>query len=168
MAITVAEVDQLLATPKIVVREMAWVQRLSKHDPQWYEFVSALNMNGVVQEGLQLRCLWKSRVSSSPPKFNFAVFVDADRVYAIDVGPHSRHKNDKAGRGRTYWQQRIDGHQEHLWSSEGYGYAEPLTLNEMDDIVTAWAVFSARAKISLSGNFVHPDVSIRGGQGKLL
>lgn len=167
VGVTVSEVEEILRVCKIAIRPMAWAPRLSQREPHWYEFVSGLEQRGEVPEGLELRCQWKNSIQSAPAKFNFAVFWKTHRVYAIDVDPLGRHKNNKAGRGRPYWGQRIGGFQEHLWSDDGYGYAEPLHEQGLEDIVTAWALFGERAKVSLTGSFVHPDVSIQRGQRML-
>jgi hypothetical protein len=55
------------------------------------------------------------------------LFIESYRVYAIDVDPSGRHRN-KLGwaPGHHYENQNISGIHEHLWTAQGYGYAEPL------------------------------------------
>lgn len=169
LGITVDYVDRLLQTQKTVVRPMSWTRKLSNHDPGWFQFESAIALNdgaAEIPENLRIICTWRPHNGDKPATFRFGLFVGASRVYAIDVGPLDQHKNNKSGRGRPMWMKFVGGIHEHLWSDDGdgYGYAEKIELNGIEDIESAWSIFLSKAGLNNSHKFSHPDKAIQSGQ----
>ncbi len=152
--ISIASATDILKRPKTMAA-MTWVRKLNRESGAWLEFVSAVHFeDDVLQspEGLLVRGQWKPSVGVKPSIFVFGLHVGNDRIYAIDVKPSGLHKNS-VGIGRALFRQTISGIHEHTWSSEGYGYAEPL---ELVGVAAAWKLFSEKASIS-GETFFHPD-----------
>lgn len=154
---TVAEVDGILGTPKRLVRTMHWAPRPGREESGWRLFVSALEdiNSGIVLPGALLRAQWRRGTLPFPEKFNFALVLAEQRVYAWDVDRLERHNNE-VGRGLPFFGKRIDGSQEHIWTEDGYGYCEPLRLGD-EEIEAVWPVFCKRVKIVENFTFVDPD-----------
>lgn len=158
--LTVAEVQEVLARPKLLAAEMAWTMRRGKLTFAWIEaripvqFTDEPEISGE----LYVMCQWKKKGNVAPEQWKYALFCRDERVYAIDVQPAGRHTNDKAGKGRPLYLERIGGIHEHTWSKEGYGYAEPINV-PLDQPEVIWRMFLHRANISLDGDgeFFHPD-----------
>lgn len=99
-----------------------------------------------------------------PECWLFGLLYRSQRIYAIDVQPLTKHKNN-VGSGRPLHRKLISGVHEHTWSSEGYGYAEPFVVEPLEGRV-AWKSFLVGAGIT-SVPFVHPDKAINDGQQEL-
>jgi len=165
--ITVADAKKVITRAKQLVAPMGWAKKLNHAEPVWYEYRSALEFvddPSETPEGLMIVCLWKRKDGPKPENWNFGLLYGGGRIYALDVQPLTHHTN-KIGRGRPFFKQRIRGNHEHIWSEEGYGYTEPLTLPTVDG-PTAWKEFLARAGIA-DAPFVHPDKAINDGQQEL-
>jgi hypothetical protein len=146
---------------------MSWRRKLSKGS-QWVEYTTALeNDAGVALTNVLLRAQWQPSVGARPEAFNFAVFIGSERVYAIDVAPLGKHKNNKGGRDRPKFDQHISGVHEHTWSDDGDGYAEDIDVPNITDLQTAWSEFLRRANIEYTHEFVHADPARAGGQDVL-
>lgn len=163
--LTVAEVNAVIARPKILVATMAWVKKLNREQTSWREFLSAVQFmddQTEAPEQLLVRCSWRPKVGVMPESWTFALWLQGERVYATDFQPMVNHRN-KVGVGRPYYNKVVRGMHEHTWSGEGYGYVEPLSLAAVPPGVEAWKMFTQRAGIVGSG-FVHPDKAVNAGQ----
>lgn len=149
------DIDAFVTAAKMAVAAMNWREKLSKKDPQWWEYVSALEVNGVVLEDAELRIQWRSAKGASSDKYNCGLIFRGLRVYAVDFDPDGQHTN-KVGKGRPWYRKRFGpGTHEHTWSNDGEGYAEPIVPN-FDSLQSLFEYFSQRAKLSLPGGFVLP------------
>ncbi len=158
--LSVAFSEEIIARPKIMVAAMSWVKKLGRDQGNWLEFTSALQYASdtlETPEGLLVRGQWRPTVGARPANYGFNFFIGVDRVYAIDVQPAARHKNT-FGVGRPLHGQLISGTHEHTWSSDGHGYAEPVTVL---DIEGAWGMFAKRANI-IGAEFVLPEDARQG------
>lgn len=162
------DVASLLKLPKILVNPMRWRPRLSKQNPQWLEFASAVEANGEVLEAINVRFQWRPQIGVQLEKFNVAIFMESCRVYAIDIDPSGRHKN-KLGwaPGRDYESKIISGIHEHLWTEYGYGYAKPLVEQTGWTPERLWVYFCNHIALSYDV-FVAPDARGKIGQQSLL
>jgi len=154
---TVAEVDALIGTPKRLVRTMRWAARPGREEIGWRLFESAIEDKGlgIVLPGALLRAQWRRGTFPYPEKYSLGLFLAEQRVYAWDVDRLGRHNND-VGQGRSYFRQRISGPHEHIWTEDGYGYCEPLQLDD-EDIDAAWPLFCKRVNIVDNAAFGDPD-----------
>lgn len=133
---------------------MNWRERLSKKDPQWWEYVSAVEVNGVVLEDAEFRAQWRPSNGAAQEKYNCAFLFHGLRVYAVDFEPDGQHTN-KAGKGRPYYGQRIGpGTHEHSWSDDGEGYAEPM--NDFANLAALFDYFCEKSKLDVASGYVSP------------
>ena len=169
MAISVAYVNDLLRDDKTVISRMSWAKKLFSSDPGWYQYTSAVRLGDEIPEGFKIICQWRPAVGAKPQVINLGLYLSGQRIYAIDVQPADKHKNNGAGRGRPYYKQLISGIHEHLWSDDPpyQGYAEPLQEKNIEQIETAWQIFLLRANLNYPFEFIHPDRAINQGQGEL-
>lgn len=162
------EIDALRKLPKKLVSPMRWRPKLSNHEPQWLEFRSAVESNYEVLEGVKVLFQWRPSVGVQSEKFNVGLFTEGHRVYAIDIDPDGKHRNKPGyALGRTYENQQISGIHEHLWTVDGYGYAEPLTEQTGWTPEQLWFYFCERIAL-IPGLFVAPDARGKIGQRSLL
>lgn len=163
--VTVAEVNEVIEREKLMVASMAWSKKPNRETNEWREFFSALEFADdptQTPEQLYIRCAWRQQIGYVPEVWQFALWYQGFRVFAIDFQPMSRHKNSK-GKGRPFHGQVIQGTHIHTWSDDGPGYAEPLNLLSHPEGSEAWSKFVNGAGI-INSKFVHPDKDIDAGQ----
>ncbi len=150
-------VAALIQRPKMLVSPMRWRPRLSRHEPQWLEFATAVEADGEVLEGVKVRFQWRPDVEVQPEKFNVSLFMADSRVYALDVDSAGRHLN-KLGLapGHPYENKRISGVHAHIWTMNGYGYAEPLAQQMGYTPELLWIEFCRQIAIT-PGVYIAPD-----------
>jgi hypothetical protein len=148
----------------LVADSLPWVAKVGGSEAEWLECKVALRYVDDYEfpEELMIVCQWRKQVGSARQQWCFGLYYQGERIYALDVQPFSLHANYRAGKGRPYFNQEIEGSHEHTWSNEGYGYAEPISLKE-DAPDIAWRIFLKRAGI-LAADFDDPS----GGQYNLL
>jgi hypothetical protein len=154
--VTLAEAEEVLAREKALHADMHWSTAKGRMKFQWYQsrIILLYSDDVAIPEGLYVQCQWYRRMKSIPERWNFSLFFDDERIYGIDVQPSSPHRNN-VGKGRPLYKQMIAGTHEHMWSQEGYGYAEPLNVpTDQPEII--WKMFLKRANIA-PGEFFHPD-----------
>lgn len=140
---------------KSTVAPMVWREKLTKKDPQWYEYISAVEVDGLVPEDVQFIVQWKPSVGAAADKYNCALFYHHDRVFAVDFEPDGQHTN-KVGKGRPLYGQRFGpGTHEHTWSEDGYGYAEPIAPDFLD-FAALFNYFCRKANLNVGGGFKSP------------
>lgn len=165
--LTVTEAQKIVAKAKRLVVPLEWSKKLNHTEPAWHQYRSALEFVDdptETPEGLLIVCQWKRREGPKPENWTFGLIYGADRIYAIDAQPLSRHTNT-VGTGRPLFRQLIQGTHEHTWSDEGYGYVEPFSVASLDGQLL-WSEFLKRAGIE-TAPFVHPDKAINDGQQEL-
>lgn len=156
MGVTLAEANEVMAREKVLNADLRWTTNKGKMQFQWFQSRTILLYSDevAVPEDLYVHCQWFRRVKSIPERWNFSLFFEGERIYAIDVQPMSPHPN-KVGKGRLLHKQTISGTHEHTWSQEGYGYAEPISV-PLDRPEIMWKMFLKRANIA-PRDFYHPD-----------
>ena len=152
---TKAEIDAFLAAVKNVVAPMNWREKLMKKNPQWWEYVSAVEIDGGVVEDVQLIVQWRPGVGAAGDKYNCGLLYRSERVYAIDFDPDGRHTN-KVGKGRALYRKQLGpGTHEHTWSEDGYGYAEPIRP-DFSDFSALFNYFCQKANLNVESGFKSP------------
>lgn len=152
---TRAEIEAFMATSKIAVASMSWREKLTKSDPQWWEYVSAIEIDGVVAEDVQFVVQWRPGAGAAGDKYNCGLLYRSDRVYAVDFDMDGQHTN-KVGKGRTLYKKQIGpGTHEHTWSEDGYGYAEPI-LPDFPDLSALFDYFCQKANLNVRSGFRSP------------
>lgn len=152
---TRAEIEAFMAAQKSAVAPMNWREKLMKKDPQWWEYVSAVEIDGVVIEDVQLIVQWRLSVGAAGNKYNCGLLYRSDRVYAVDFDPDGQHTN-KVGKGRPLYRKRIGpGTHEHTWSEDGYGYAEPISP-DFSDFSALFDYFCQKANLNVRSGFKSP------------
>ena len=89
-----------------------------------------------------------------PEQYTATLLVGRHRVIGFDTNdkPHT----NKIGLGLPYYGQKIYARtHHHIWTSEGYGYAEPID-QPYPDYETMLSDFLIRANINLVDGFQHP------------
>lgn len=134
MQITEIEVQTILQTKKIAVREMKWQAKQGGYNPTRYEFHTAIQIHNEVREDLFFRAQYRGSYHhnvkgvSVPKDENISVglYVANHRIFAYDYDttPHT----NRIGMGKPYYLHTISGLHKHIWTAEGYGYAEPFSL----------------------------------------
>lgn len=155
--VTLAESQSVIDRYKILATDMAWTSKRGKKEWGWLSARLSLQFADefAVSDEVWVVCQWRDKNKNIPEHWTFSLFYNDERIYAIDIQPTGIHENNKAGRGRPYWGQEIDGIHEHLYDDGGYGYAEPIAVPaDRPDIV--WSMFLSRANIE-KGQFFHPD-----------
>lgn len=167
------EVLTLLAIPnKIVVRQCSWTVESGGHTPPWKVFESAIEVNGVIQEGLRFRARYRPPKTIQKGKaevelkesLSVALFSKVTlRIAAIDTTQNQLHIN-RVGKGRRYYEQTIntDTHR-HIWVGE-YGYVEPITP-PIYGIEELFNTFAKQCNLNYTGRIPDPRI---GEQGTLL
>ena len=98
-----------------------------------------------------------------PEQFTAGLLVGRHRILALDTNdkPHT----NRRGVGLPYYGQKITARTHiHIWTSEGYGYAEPIEPSYLD-YESLIKDFLVRANINLLGGFQHP---LKNQTGQLL
>lgn len=165
-------VQAILDTPKGLARPLAWSLKDGNKAPPSYEYYSAVNIEtGEYMEGVAIRSGWReSPVPGIPPKYDFAIFYEIQhRIYAVDFHANTGHLNKKTHDGLLHSGKKIGIHHEHLWTSSGYGYAEPLDIGFVDKGIEAhWNYFCEKASIVENHAFTPPEYDLLTGQGRLI
>lgn len=145
-----------MAAAKKSVAPMNWREKLTKKNPQWWEYVSAVEIDGVVVEDVQFIVQWRpSAGATSGDKYNCGLIYNGERIYAIDFDLDGQHTN-KVGKGRALYRKRIgSGTHEHTWSEDGYGYAEPISP-DFTDLSTLFDYFCQKANLNVERGFKSP------------
>ena len=170
--VTEEEVQTLLAMPgKLVVRPFMWSIESSGHVPKTSIFESAVQASKEVLEGVVVRARFRGpklieRGLGSftiPESFACALFVENDRVAALDTNPQQSHSN-RVGVGRPFYGKTLlNSTHRHVWVGE-YGYAEPVEPPLMD-VVELLKRFAVECNLTFQGNIEHP---LKGETGTLL
>ncbi|GAA4400460.1 hypothetical protein [Quisquiliibacterium transsilvanicum] len=138
-----------LAASKQAVRRLEWVRRPSEREAQWYEAVSPVAVNGVIQEATTLRIQWRPPTGSRLEMYNAGLLFLGKRIYAVDYDPDKTHKN-KCGIGRPYFGKKIGpGTHVHTPSQDGTGYAEPM--DDFGALERLFHYFVTSARIDVPG-----------------
>lgn len=152
---TKAEIDAFFLAEKRAVAPMNWREKPMKKDPQWWEYVSGVEIEGVVVEDVQFIVQWRLGVGAAGDKYNCGLLYESERIYAVDFDPDGQHTN-KVGKGRALYRQRIGpGTHEHTWSEDGYGYAEPIAP-DFPDLSALFDYFCQRANLTVGSGFKSP------------
>lgn len=152
---TKAEIDAFMAAAKTAAVPVNWREKLAKKDPQWWEYVSAVEVGGVVVEDVQFIAQWRPGAGAAGDKYNCGLIFQGARVYAVDFDPDGQHSN-KVGKGRPLFGKRIGpGTHEHSWSEDGYGYAEPITP-DFPDFAALFRYFCRAVNLNVEGGFKPP------------
>lgn len=152
---TKAEIDVFMTAKKNTMVVMDWREKLTKKDPQWWEFVSAVRVDGVVVEDVQFIAQWRPGMGAASDKYNCALLYRSDRVYAVDFDLDGQHTN-KVGKGRALYRKQLGpGTHEHTWSEDGYGYAEPIWPDfcRFSDL---FDYFCQKANLTVENGFKQP------------
>lgn len=160
MTIPDSEVEAILARPKTVVRPMSWLPKLSRQEPEWLQFESAVSLSDdddVSPESLRIILTWKPAKAGKAAVSRFGLFYMNERIYAVDCGPDDSHNNKNAGQDRQFYRKQVGGVHEHLWSEvDRDAYAEPLPDDLATDLQKPWQHFANKANLVLTGGFVYP------------
>ena len=152
---TRAEIEAFMAAPKSAVASMNWREKLTKSDPQWWEYVSAIEIDGVVVEDVRLIVQWRLGVGAAADKYNCGLLYQRDRIYAVDFDPDGQHTN-KVGKGRALYRKQIgSGTHEHTWSEDGCGYAEPISP-DFPNFSLLFDYFCQKANLNVGSGFKSP------------
>jgi hypothetical protein len=170
--VTEEEVQSLLARPgKLVVRPFIWSIEASGHVPKTSIFESGVQAGKEVLEGVVVRARFRGpkRIEKGlasftiPESFACALFVENDRVAALDTNPQQSHPN-RVGAGRPFYGKTLlNPTHRHVWVGE-YGYAEPVEPPLMD-VVELLKTFAVECNLTFQGNIEHP---LKGETGTLL
>lgn len=165
-------VQKLLAMPgKLVVRPFIWAIEASGHVPKTSIFESGVQAGKEVLEGVVVRARFrgpklieKGHASFTiPESFTCALFVENDRVAALDMNPQQKHSN-RVGAGRAFYGKTLlTPTHRHIWVGE-YGYAEPVEP-PLTDVVELVKKFAVECNLTFQGNIEHP---LKGETGTLL
>ncbi len=149
------DINSFFAAEKYAVAVMNWREKQSKKDPQWWEYVTALEVGGIVIEDAELRIQWRGAKGASSDKYNCGLIYRGLRVYAVDFDPDGQHTN-KVGKGRPWFGKRFGpGTHEHSWSDDGAGYAEPIEP-DFGSLKALFEFFCQRAKLKILNGYVSP------------
>lgn len=159
--ISARDADLLLAELKTTVRPMEWQNKPGQQDPQWMTFFSACEIDSSIIEGLMFRVMFRARKTryanaasvDLPETYSFGLHFEKHRIAGMDFSdtPHT----NIIGSGRPYFRQTIIGCHKHIWTDEGYGYAEPIQ-GEVHGIEGLAQRFQDEFSLVIPGGFVHP------------
>ncbi|WP_175768481.1 hypothetical protein [Burkholderia cenocepacia] len=166
------EVKNLLAMPgKLVVRPFMWSIEASGHVPKTSIFESGVQADNEVLEGVVVRARFRGpkfiekgfASFTIPESFSCALFVENDRVAALDTNPQQSHPN-RVGVGRPFYGETLTNPtHRHIWVGE-YGYAEPVEPALMD-VIELLKAFAVECNLVFQGTIEHP---LKGETGRLL
>ena len=152
---TKTEIEAFMAANKSAVVSMNWREKLAKKNPQWWEYVSAIEIDGMVVEDIRLIIQWRLSEGAAGEKYNCGLLYRGDRVYAVDFEPDGKHTN-KVGKGRALYRKQIGpGTHEHTWSEDGYGYAEPISP-DFPDFSALFDYFCQKTNLNVRSGFKSP------------
>lgn len=156
---TIAEVKALIAIPKIAAQKMKWQVKIGNYNPKRYIFYTALIIENEIREGLYFRANYKGSFQQLKEGTFFRreevvtcdLSISKHRIFAYDYDSYQYHKNN-IGKGLPYYQKKIIGLHQHIWTENGYGYAEPLYLTNHTP-QTIIEAFLAASNITIIGGF---------------
>lgn len=152
--LSIAEVTDFLQTPKQSVSGVTWREGMLKDTAQWWKWDCAIELDGFVPEGARVILQWRPETGAAYEKFSCGLLFQNLRVYAIDFDPDTKHTN-KVGFERPHYQKQFGpGTHVHTWSTEGYGYAEPM--DDFNSFASLFAFFCEKANLSVAGGFKNP------------
>lgn len=156
--LTESEAQAIIKVAKIAEREMQWQAKKGNYNPTRYEFHTVLRVNNEIREDLFFRAQYRGKYQHNvsgvliPKDENISVGLYAanQRIFAYDYDttPHTNH----IGVGKAYFFQTVPFLHQHIWTDEGYGYAEPLTLTS-HDLKTIIEAFLQDSHISIPNGF---------------
>lgn len=154
--VTLTEAQSVLSRYKFLATDMLWTSKRAGLNGGWLSTRMSVQFADEfeVSDEVYLMCQWREKAKAVPEFWTFSLFFKDARIYAIDVQPTHLHQN-KVGKGRRFWGQEVGGIHEHLWSDDGYGYAEPIEIQlSRPDVI--WRMFLKRANFQ-DCDFSHPD-----------
>lgn len=153
--VTLSEARVVIDRHKVLVTDMAWTSKKGKREWGWLSARLSVQFSDEfeVSDKVWVVCQWRERAKAVPEHWTFSLFCREARIYAIDVQPAHLHENKV--KGHPYSGQEIGGIHEHFWTSEGYGYAEPISV-PLDRPDVIWEMFLKRANFAQC-DFSHPD-----------
>lgn len=160
---TTEEVLHFLAVSKTLLRKMEWTPRISKKQPQWWNFYSACTIGKTDTIDILFRAQYKPRASIVKGMATIEVqeviyaglFIGEHRVSAMDTHIGQKHTN-KVGKGLPYFGKTIDSPTHiHIWTEQGDGYVEPVEPPLLE-IKELFFNFFDRVNLALTGDFIHP------------
>ncbi len=157
---TRSEIETFMAAKKSAVVSMNWREKLAKQSPQWWEYVSAIEIDGVVVEDVRLIVQWRFSEGAAGEKYNCGLLYQGDRIFAVDFEPDGQHTN-KVGKGRSLYRKQIGpGTHEHTWSEDGYGYAEPISP-DFSSFSALFDYFCQKTNLNVQSGFKSPPSTQR-------
>ena len=159
---TPSEAQAIIAISKETASPMQWQQKPAKFIPSFVQYASVLKIHNEVREDLYFRALY--RASHYEEKYGailwqdesiaVGLFAGNNRIAAIDYDNNKPHRNQK-GENLPYFGKTLIGLHRHIWTADGYGYAEPLELTEcsLETIIT---LFAQENHLTIQGGFIHP------------
>lgn len=152
---TRTEIEAFMVAKKSAVAPMNWREKLMKSDPKWWEYVSAIEIDGVVVEDVRFIVQWRLSEGAAGEKYNCGLLYRGDRIFAVDFEPDGKHTN-KVGKGRPLYKKQIGpGTHEHTWSEDGYGYAEPISP-DFPDFSALFDHFCQTINLNVQSGFKSP------------
>ena len=159
---TPSEAQAIIAISKETASPMQWQQKPAKFIPSFVQYASVLKIHNEVREDLYFRALY--RASHYEEKYGailwqdesiaVGLFAGNNRIAAIDYDNNKPHRNQK-GENLPYFGKTLIGLHRHIWTADGYGYAEPLELTEcsLETIIT---LFAQENHLTIQGGYIHP------------
>lgn len=160
--LTTHAANAIISEKKEIIKEMEWVPKRTQSNPQWVEYVSACKISSEIREDVMFRAQYRQAkiiaigeaTIELPEQFNAAICVGPHRIFALDTEdtPHT----NKRGIGLPFHRKKLVCRTHlHIWTDEGYGYAEPIypPLNSIESLLEA---FFPRANLTFPGDFKHP------------
>lgn len=159
---TPSEAQAIIAIPKETASPMQWQQKPAKFIPSFVQYASVLKIHNEVREDLYFRALY--RASHYEEKYGailwqdesiaVGLFAGNNRIAAIDYDNNKPHRNQK-GENLPYFGKTLIGLHRHIWTADGYVYAEPLELTErsLETIIT---LFAQENHLTIQGGYIHP------------
>ena len=152
---TRTEIEAFMVAKKSAVTPMNWREKLMKSNPKWWEYVSAIEIDGVVVEDVRFIVQWRLGMGIARDKYNCGLLYRGDRIFAVDFDPDGQHTN-KVGKGRPLYKKRIgSGTHEHTYSEDGCGYAEPISP-DFPDLSALFDYFCKKANLNVENGFKSP------------
>lgn len=156
MSLTLNEVQDLISRKKSLVSDMVWSHKRAKMDFQWLTCRMAIQFDdeAAMREQFYVEAQWRKKCKDIPEHWTFNLLFQTYRIYALHVQPTTSHTNS-VGKGLKFYNEVIGGIHQHIWVSDGDGYAEPISV-QLDRPDIMWLMFLRRANINPI-DFSHPD-----------
>ena len=157
--VTVAEVAQILKEKKETVRELSWEFKNTNHTPKFIEYRSAIRIKHETVEDLFICFIYRAGFPRSrggkqliqQETIATGLYFRNKRVFAIDYDTNSIHLN-KIGLDIPSYKREILGLHRHIWTENGYGYAEEIRMESVS-IEGVINLFLKESNINLLGGF---------------